>query len=225
MGSTTTGQTRKPLIEVAGAPVLIHTLRKLDCSPNLSSLWVALRPEDRESVEHHVAAEKLRLPVHLVAGGENRQASVLNALREIAAQERNPQALVAVHDAVRPFVELATIERVVQAAAAHGAAIVALPAVDTVKQVQRVGGDANCVVATLQRERIVLAQTPQVFRLGLLLDAYEKAVADGFYATDESSLLEHFGHEVFVVPGSVRNWKITNPSDLKLAEIFLSLPA
>lgn len=225
MGSTTTGQTRKPLIEVSGAPLLIHTLRQLDRAPGLSSLWVAHRPEDREAVANRLAAEKLRLPVHLVAGGENRQASVLNALREIAAIESDRTALIAVHDAVRPFVELAIIERVLQAAAEHGAAIVALPAVDTVKQVQRVGGDANCVVATLQRERIVLAQTPQVFRLGLLLEAYEKAVTDGFYATDESSLLEHFGHEVFVVPGSVRNWKITNPSDLKLAEIFLALQA
>lgn len=205
--------------------MLVHTLRQLDRAPGLSSLWVALRPEDRDPVAQRLASEKLRLPVHIVAGGENRQTSVLNALREIAAQEPDPQALVAVHDAVRPFVELTTIERVLQAAALHGAAIVALPAVDTVKQVQRVGGDANCVVATLQRERIVLAQTPQVFRLGLLLAAYEKSIADGFYATDESSLLEHFGHEVFVVPGSVRNWKITNPSDLKLAEIFLNLPA
>lgn len=225
MGSTTTGLVRKPLIEVGGAPLLIHTLRKFDQVAALRGLWVAVRPEDRPAVEERITAERLRLPVRVVEGGESRQESVGNALRALAEIEPDPNALVVVHDAVRPFVTVEMIERALAAAEAHGAAIVALPAVDTVKQVQRVGGDANCVTATLQRERIVLAQTPQVFRLGLLQQAFAKAAADGFYATDESSLVEHFGHDVFVVPGSPRNWKITSPGDLPLAELFLNLKA
>lgn len=222
MGSTTSGQARKQLVEVGGAPILIHTLRRFEACDGLAEILIPVRPEDEELVAARIASEGFRHRIRVLAGGNARQDSVWNAVQQIKADD---DALVAIHDAVRPFVDAETIGRALAAAARHDAVIVAVPAVDTLKQVERVGADANRVTATLQRERIVLAQTPQVFRLGLLRRAFAQAHADGFYATDEASLVEHFGHDVFVVPGSVRNWKITTPADLPLAEMFLAASA
>lgn len=225
MGSTTTGQARKPMIELAGAPILIHTLRKWDGIAGVEAIYVPARAEDREAIAARIRTERFQTPVRVLDGGNARQDSVWNAVEAITALDPDTDPLIAVHDAVRPFVAAATVTAAMAAAARHGAVIVALPAVDTVKQVERSAGDSNRITATLQRERIVLAQTPQVFRLSLLRRAFEKARADGFHATDEAALVEHFGHDVFVVPGSARNWKITTPADLPLAEMFLALPA
>ncbi|MGH8115386.1 MAG: 2-C-methyl-D-erythritol 4-phosphate cytidylyltransferase [Rhodanobacteraceae bacterium] len=221
MGSTTSGQARKQLAEVAGAPILIHTLRRFDQCAALTELLVPVRPEDRQQVAARVEAEGYRHRVQVIEGGRARQDSVANALAELEKLGADDATLVLIHDAVRPFVPGEMIERALEAGSRHDAVIVALPAMDTIKQVERVGADANRVIATLQRERIVLAQTPQVFRLGLLREAFRKAGADGFYGTDEASLVEHLGHDVFVIPGSPRNWKITTPGDLQLAEVFL----
>src|SRR6185437_6600173 len=150
----------------------------------------------------------------VLEGGTARQDSVWNALQRL--DEAPEEAWVMIHDAVRPFVELETVMRAVSAG---------VPAVDTIKQVERVGADANRVTTTLQRERIVLAQTPQVFRLGLLRRGFAKARQDGFYGTDEAALIEHLGEDVFVVPVSARNWKITTPADLPLAELLLGAVA
>ncbi|MBI2956650.1 MAG: 2-C-methyl-D-erythritol 4-phosphate cytidylyltransferase, partial [Acidobacteria bacterium] len=131
--------------------------------------------------------------------------------------------LVLVHDAVRPFVEPALIERVIEAAAETGAAILGLPVGDTVKQVEPAAGThASRILATIPRERLVLAQTPQVFRYALLREALEGAEADGFRGSDEAVLVERLGHPVTVVMGSERNIKITKPTDLDLARFFLA---
>jgi len=125
---------------------------------------------------------------------------------------------VAVHDAVRPFVDPETIEQVIEQAARTGAAIVGIVPVDTVKQMQR-----HTVRGTLNRERLVLAQTPQVFQAAVLRKAFEKAREDGFVGTDESSLVERLENvEVTVVAGTDRNIKITRPSDIDLARLFLA---
>ena len=126
--------------------------------------------------------------------------------------------LVAVHDAVRPFVDLETIQKVIDEAARTGAAIVGIVPVDTVKQVH-----LHKIRATIPRERLILTQTPQVFRRDILIEAFARARADQFTGTDESSLVERLDQvEVSVIPGSDRNIKITRPHDLKLAELFLS---
>ncbi len=128
--------------------------------------------------------------------------------------------IILVHDAVRPFVTAEIIAEVIQGTKKHGAAIAGMPAVDTIKQVERTAETA-IIKATVPREKIVMAQTPQGFRYDVIKKAFDQATGDGFIGTDEASLVEHSGHEVAVVMGSHRNIKITTPSDLELAEFFL----
>jgi 2-C-methyl-D-erythritol 4-phosphate cytidylyltransferase len=159
-------------------------------------------------------AEKFGTLVRLVEGGDSRQESVEHALATLAPDTE----LVAVHDAVRPFIEHSVLEKVFAEAEVTGAAIVGIVPVDTVKQVHR-----NKIRQTIPRERLILAQTPQVFRFDLLKSAFAKAREDGFAGTDESSLVERLDQvEVSVVPGSDRNLKITKPSDMDLARLFLA---
>ena len=209
----------KQLLELEGVPILVWTLRRLALCEKLVRLIVAVRAADRAAVESRLAAEDYRERVTLVEGGETRQDSVAKGLQEVSEDAE----LVLVHDAVRPFVDPALVEKVIAAAAETGAAILGLPATDTVKQVGPAGGDhSSRVTSTIPRDRIVLAQTPQVFQTGLLRKAIENAAADGFRASDEALLVERLGHTVTVVMGSERNIKITRPGDLDLARFFLS---
>ena len=155
--------------------------------------------------------------MHVVEGGENLQESVSHALAALPAQ---PDDVVLVHDAVRPLIDAATIDRTIDAVAEHGAAIVGMPAVDTIKQVERTAHGA-IITSTIPREYVVLAQTPQGFRFGLLQKVFAEAAADGFVGTDEASVVERAGLPVAVVPGSQVNLKITQPGDLELAEFYL----
>ncbi len=211
------GLPRKPFLLLDGAPILIHTLRKFVASTPVAQIVVALRPEDIPLFRPYLEAENFSKPILVVEGGDYRQESVENALGRVPPST----AWVAVHDAVRPFVELEAIERVVEEAGRTGAAILGIPPVDTVKQVDR-AQERSVVRGTLPRERILLAQTPQVFRYDLLRRAFEQARQDGFQGTDEASLVEHLGVEVSVVMGCDRNIKITKPSDLELARLFLA---
>ncbi len=209
-----TGTSRKQFMLLDGSPILLHTIRKFLACPAITEIVVALRPEDLGWFGDLLRREAPAKPVRLVEGGDSRQASVDNALNRLAPDTD----LVAVHDAVRPFIEPAVIDRVIQEAAQTGAAIVGIVPVDTIKQVRR-----NKVHATLPRERLILAQTPQVFRYSLLRQAFERARQDGFTGTDESSLVERLEQvEVSVVLGSDRNLKITKPSDMELARLFLA---
>lgn len=209
------GTSRKQFMLLNGCPVLVHTLRKFDTCGVISEIIVALREEDQAWAAEVFSAQHFNTPVRTVLGGETRQQSVENALETI---DDNTE-LVAVHDAVRPFVARDVIEKVVQEAAAHGAAIVGVVPVDTVKQVHR-----NKVRATIPRERLILTQTPQVFRLDLLRRAFEKAREDLFIGSDESSLVERLEQvEVSVVLGTDRNIKITKPADMDLARLYLAL--
>jgi 2-C-methyl-D-erythritol 4-phosphate cytidylyltransferase len=210
----------KQFTELAGTPILIHTLRKFAAVPQVTEIWVALRQSEisgfRARLEQE-APDVLRKKVEFVEGGEQRQQSVANALHAIAA---SPEDLVLVHDAVRPLVTAEIIEDVLRAAEKHGAAIAGLPAVDTVKQVER-KPEGAVIHTTVPRASVVLAQTPQGFRYELLKKAFDDAAADGFLGTDEASLLERAGIPVAVVMGSPRNLKITAPADMELAEFYL----
>jgi 2-C-methyl-D-erythritol 4-phosphate cytidylyltransferase len=208
------GTSRKQFMLLEGSPILLHTIRKFASTPAVSEIVVALRPEDLEWVRELLAVEKFGKPVSLVEGGDSRQESVEHALATLDGATE----LVAVHDAVRPFIEHSVLDKVFAEAEENGAAIVGIVPVDTVKQVHR-----NKIRQTIPRERLILAQTPQVFRFDLLKSAFAKAREDGFAGTDESSLVERLDQvEVSVVPGSDRNLKITKPSDMDLARLFLA---
>jgi len=209
----------KQLLELDGVPILFLTLRRLAACARIGQIIVAVRAADRAAIEAKLKKEPYGKRAIVVEGGESRHDSVANALRAAPADTE----LVLVHDAVRPFVEPAQIDRVLDAAAEAGAAILGLPATDTVKQVEPgTSTHGSRVSATIPRERIVLAQTPQAFRAEWLRQAFERADAEGFRGSDEAVLVERLGHPVTVVMGSWRNIKITQPADLDLARFLLS---
>jgi 2-C-methyl-D-erythritol 4-phosphate cytidylyltransferase len=221
MGVAAAGQNpprSKQFLELDGVPILLHTLRKFDAAPLVSSIWIALRKSEMEGFASTLEKSDVSKPVHLVEGGEHRQESVGNVMDVLPAESSD---LVLIHDAVRPFVSQETIAGVIEQATRYGAAIAGVPAIDTIKRVERCAEGA-VVEATIPREQIVQAQTPQGFRYGLLSPIFNEARVEGFQGTDEASLLERAGHPVHVVMGSARNFKITTPADIELAEFFLS---
>jgi 2-C-methyl-D-erythritol 4-phosphate cytidylyltransferase len=217
LGTRMAGPQPKQFLALAGVPILIHSLRAFAAAPRVTSIYVAVRKTEMERAEAQVAEYGFAGRVRVVEGGEKRQESVANALSVLPAQ---PDDIVLVHDAVRPLIDASTIERTIDAVIEHGAAIVGMPAIDTIKQVERTAHGA-IVTATIPREFVVQAQTPQGFRYGLLQSAFAESTADGFVGTDEASLLERAGIPVAVVPGSQVNLKITQPGDLELAEFYL----
>jgi len=211
----------KQFTELAGTPILIHTLRKFAAIDAVNEIWLALRANEIGGFRERLAKDApdvLRKKVELVTGGEHRQQSVENALNAVSAA---PDDIILVHDAVRPLVTTEIVHDVIEAARKYGAAIAGVPAIDTVKQVERTSEGA-IIKATIPRAGVVLAQTPQGFRYGVIKKAFDEAAADGFMGTDEASLAERSGHEVAVVMGSPRNLKITSPGDMELAEFYLT---
>jgi 2-C-methyl-D-erythritol 4-phosphate cytidylyltransferase len=213
----------KQFLALGGSPILIHSLRAFASLPDLASITVAVRPAEVARVIEQIAAAKpaFTVPIHVVDGGDTRQDSVSHALASLSNAQDDD--IVLVHDAVRPLIDAATIQRTLEAVNHHGAAIVGTPALDTIKVVERTS-DGALITSTMPRERVVLAQTPQGFRVHLLRRAFAEAEADGFQGTDEASLAERAGIPVTVVPGSPRNLKITQPGDLELAEFYFSTP-
>jgi 2-C-methyl-D-erythritol 4-phosphate cytidylyltransferase len=210
----------KQFTELGGTPILIRTIRRFVAVPAVSEIWIALRENEVQGFRARLESETkdvFNKKIELVIGGEHRQQSVESALNALTAA---PDDVVLVHDAVRPFVTSEIIQEVIERAEKYGAAIAGLPAVDTVKQVERTA-DGALIKATIPRAGIVMAQTPQGFRYSVIKKAFDEAAADGFMGTDEASLVERSGHEVAVVMGSPRNIKITAPADMELAEFYL----
>ncbi len=206
----------KQFTQLAGQPILIHTLRRFAECPQVDRMLVALRKNEIAGFQKRLNEESFATRVELVVGGDNRQESVANALAKLKAE---PDDVVLVHDGVRPFVTRNIIDDVIAAVVKHGAAIAGIPAVDTIKQVERTS-DGAIISSTIPRERVVMAQTPQGFRFHILQKAFADAKADNFTGTDEASLAERAGHTVAVVMGSPRNIKITAPADMELAELY-----
>src|ERR1700678_3391106 len=154
------GPKPKQFLTLDGTPILIHSLRAFAAVERVTAIYVAVRKPEVERVEAQVAEYGFSAKVHVVEGGDNRQESVAHALSALPA---GLDDVVLVHDAVRPLIDAATIERTIDAVIKHGAAIVGLPAVDTIKQVERTAHGA-LVTATIPREVVVLDQTPQGFR-------------------------------------------------------------
>lgn len=212
-------ETPKQFLELDGMPLILFTLRRLAACSAITEFFISTRADDIVSLQDRVAKSELGRPARVVHGGDTRQQSVANALAQVDPDTE----IVLVHDAVRPFVTPGQIDRVIGEARKRGAAILGIPAIDTVKEVKRASlpEDVALITATIPRERIVLAQTPQAFSYSLLRDAFRLAQRDGVTASDESALVERFGHEVFVVLGSERNLKITRPADMDLAQFYL----
>ena len=220
LGTRMGAEVPKQFLELDGVPLVVFTLRRLAQSDAVTEFLVATRAEEVEGLEKRLSKENLgRRKVRVVRGGETRQQSVGNALAQVSAGTE----LVLVHDAVRPLVTRELVDRVIAEARTRGAAILGIPAIDTVKEVRRssLPEDVALISATVPRERIVLAQTPQVFSLALLREAFALAEKDGVTASDEAAVVERLGRDVFVVQGSDRNIKITRPADMELARFYL----
>jgi 2-C-methyl-D-erythritol 4-phosphate cytidylyltransferase len=217
LGTRMAGPQPKQFLSLDGIPILIHSLRAFAAVQRVTAIYVAVRKTETERVQAQIAEYGFAGRVHVVEGGDTRQESVVHALDAVHADADD---VILVHDAVRPLIDTATIDRTIDAVVAHGAAIVGLPATDTIKQVERTAHGA-IVTSTIPREFIVQAQTPQGFRFGILQKAMADATADGFVGTDEASVIERAGFPVAVVHGSAVNLKITQPGDLELAEFYL----
>jgi 2-C-methyl-D-erythritol 4-phosphate cytidylyltransferase len=219
LGTRMGAETPKQFLELDGEPIFIHTLRRIASCPLVTDIIVATRADVVATLEKRIRAEKFTQSVCVVRGGDSRQESVAQALQKVS----NDTEIVLVHDAVRPFVTREQITRVIEEARRCQAAILGIPAMDTVKEVKRASlpEDVALITATVPRERVVMAQTPQAFATKLLKEAFARAQADGVNASDEAGLVERLGHNVHVVLGSERNIKITKPADMDLALFYL----
>ena len=208
------GDRAKQFLELDRDPVIIHTLRRFEACPLVDAVVVVLPADATGSFLEMASRAGLRKVERVVCGGAERRESVA---RGLAAVRPERGGIVVIHDGVRPFVTPEQIAAVIERAEAVGAAMLGLPATDTVKEV-----DGTAIVRTLDRSRIVLAQTPQAFRCDLIREAHDRARREGWDATDDAALVERAGHRVEYVEGSPLNIKITLASDLPLARFILS---
>ena len=212
-GSRMASDRPKQFLQLAGTPIIFHTLKPFELCDSIQEVIVVLPAE--ESAEFLAQAGKygLRKLTRVVPGGATRADSVKRGLMAIRSATAE---IVAVHDGVRPFVTVEEITETVEAARRDGAAILATPVTDTIKLVE-----GATVVKTVERQSLRHALTPQCFRYELLRRAYDQVDVDDPSLTDESALVERLGQRVTIVDGSPRNIKITTPRDLVIAETFL----
>jgi 2-C-methyl-D-erythritol 4-phosphate cytidylyltransferase len=201
----------KAFLPLGGEPLLLRAARAFCAAPAVEAVVAVVPAAELEAGRGLLGP--LGKPVAVVAGGARRQDSVLEGLKAIP---RGFAGVVLVHDAARPLVDVALIEAVADAAEEAGAALPVLEVVDTVKRVR----DGQ-VVETLDRHELATAQTPQGFRLDVLVRAYESAFRERLTVTDEAMAVERMGTPVRTIPGSPRNRKITTTEDLEWAEGLL----
>lgn len=212
------GTTKKQFAVIAGRPVIIHTLAAFQNTPAIDTLTCVVAKEDRDYFNNLIKCHPLPKIKAVVEGGACRQESVaagLVALEKAGSSEE----IVLVHDGVRPMVSQVLIEHVIEAARQHGGAVAACPVADSLKIVS----GQSFIQTSLSREAVWAMQTPQAFRLGLLMEAIKKGMAEEFIGTDEAAFVERLGHPVFCVEGSTDNLKITTESDLRYVETLLKL--
>ncbi|MEN6357799.1 MAG: 2-C-methyl-D-erythritol 4-phosphate cytidylyltransferase [Armatimonadota bacterium] len=201
----------KVFAEIAGRPVLAHTLSVFDSCEAIGEIIIVTGKDEIEAVGELVDRFGFSKVAHIVAGGKERQDSVYLGLEKVGSE------IVVIHDAARPMVTCDIIVRSIDEAKRSGACIAAVPVIDTIKSAT----SEHIVSDTIDRSNLYSIQTPQTFRTDLIRRAYEKAYADGFYATDDSTLVERLGEKVTIVQGSYDNIKITTPSDIELASMKL----
>jgi 2-C-methyl-D-erythritol 4-phosphate cytidylyltransferase len=207
------GGRKKNYLEIAGRPVLAHTLSAFEKSPLVGGVVVVVPASDIDYCETRIVKRfGFKKVLKVIPGGKERQDSVACALDVLGSEWE----VVVVHDGARPLVTPEIIDKTIRAAYRSGAAVTAVELKDTVKEVT--GGK---VKRTIPRDRLRAVQTPQGFRLDLLKEAYKRAAEQGLMATDDSSLVEGLGEKVKVIEGSYENIKITTEEDVELAEVFL----
>jgi 2-C-methyl-D-erythritol 4-phosphate cytidylyltransferase len=216
-GTRMGGKRAKQFLEIAGVPVIIHTLKRFEQCVAIQEVILVLPAQDAAGFLSLAGKHGLRKLARVVPGGASRAESVWRGLQSVRAATAE---IIAVHDGVRPFVTPDEIECTVRAAQASGAAILTAPVVETIKEVE----DGR-IVRTLDRTRLQRALTPQCFRYELLRRAFENAPELIANATDDSSLVESLGASVAIIEGDARNIKITRPEDIALAEIILKQEA
>lgn len=208
----------KQFLALAGIPILVHTLRAFQSSPLIDEILLVVPGKEIAVLRRELSERYLLSKIRTVlAGGAERQDSVRNALTHLGRED----GLIVIHDGARPFVTADLISRAVAGARAFGAVTVGIPIGDTVKAVDA----EERVVKTIPREGLWLAQTPQAFLREVILAAYAKAGADGYYGTDDASLVERAGVPVRMIPGDTDNIKVTRPEDMARGESILSLKA
>lgn len=205
---------RKQYMYLSGIPVLAHSVIAFDSCNAIEEIFLVVPEEDLDYCQKEILSSiKLKKKIHLVSGGVRRQDSVYNGLQAI---DKNTDTVV-IHDGVRPFVQPGDLMACIQGSKDFGACILAIPASDTLKRVS----ESEMVTGTLDRERIWLAQTPQVFQYNLILKAHQDARRDGYIGTDDASLVERLGMDVKIINGSRFNIKITIKEDLALAKALI----
>ncbi len=208
------GGVHKPLIQLRGLPVMCHTLKRFQGIRGLEQVVIVAHPEDLPEIEASYWPQLQDFgATELVSGGNRRQDSVARGLR---ALQRGIE-VVLIHDAVRPLVSRRAVEESISAAARHGAAIVAVPVADTLKRTR--GGNA---IETVPRGDLWVAQTPQTFQTTLIRRAFAEAEKADIDCTDDAQLVERLGVQVKLVRGSWKNFKITTPEQLRMAEALLA---
>lgn len=207
-GSRFNSEIAKQFLVISGKPVIVHTLERFQAAPSVDAIILVL-PEDQVEVFDRSTVDKLTC---VVSGGATRAISVLNGLDVVGKDVE----IVAVHDGARPLVTVDEIELTIAKAKETGAACLVAPVTDTIKSVQ--GGE---IAATLNRDKLRRALTPQAFKTTLLIKAFE-GVDPTDLVTDDCYLVEKLGHPIAVVDGSSHNIKITHPEDLILAEALMN---
>jgi len=214
-GSRMGGTRPKPFLEIGGRSILSYTIEAFLKVDEVAQVIVPVSEEWMGEVQGIFESLKSRdVDFEVVNGGSERQYSIYNALKKVD----DKVDLIAVHDAVRPFISETLIKKTCKMAFDFGGAIVGVPAKDTIKQVD----DELSIRNTPDRKFLWQAQTPQIFKKELLIKAYESAINESFIGTDDASLVERIGGEVKMVEGERENLKITYPVDLKIAELIIT---
>ncbi|MBW2605456.1 MAG: 2-C-methyl-D-erythritol 4-phosphate cytidylyltransferase [Deltaproteobacteria bacterium] len=208
------GTMRKQYLDLAGRPVLAHSIMAFDSCSLVEEIFLVVPKEDVEYCQNKILSLlHLKNRINLVYGGAKRQDSVYNGLQAI---DKNTGTVV-VHDGVRPFIHPEDLKQCILGSKKYGACILGIMASDTLKRVDNLG----IIETTLPRENIWLAQTPQAFQYDLILKAHETARRDGYVGTDDASLVERLGANVKIINGSRFNIKITLREDLAVAKEML----
>jgi 2-C-methyl-D-erythritol 4-phosphate cytidylyltransferase len=219
MGRRMASSINKQYLQLGGRPILARTLELFQNHPAIGTIYPIIPADEIAYFENEILPGlKLTKLAGIVPGGKERQDSVCNGLQQLQMAQLPPDSVVLVHDGVRPLLNPALISPLIELAIIKGGAVLGVPVKDTIKEVEN-----GCIRATPDRRRLWQVQTPQAFRLDILLKAYQKAAEDDFSGTDDASLVERLGLSLAMLEGDYRNIKITTPEDLLIAEALLSM--